>query len=630
MNAAESINMSFETAQTDEPTIDAIDTTNEEVNESATEEVVATAETVVEESTPVEVEASDEVPATAETAVEEPATVEVEAAAETEVEAAAETTSESDAVSISAEADAEPAAAVEEAAEATEDAVAASAPEPVAESADDDSFEPLGQLIVGIPDYSKSRAAQASSEPAAAEETPAAPAEQAKPLDLEAISRRTATLEKDLESAEHKVSLISRLTVLQESLNSLEATEERALLDARLAAVQSAIAAQSQERADAKEVIVAKSETLVESTEWKATSEAFREMQEQLRAIGAAGKELDDPIWERFRAARSGFHERRTAFFAERQKVWEESKVKKEALTVEAEGLAEVDDFKDKSSRARTMMDEWKAAGFAGREAEDALWPRFRGSLDKFYERRGAYYEENKAKKEALVAQAEEISESSDWKTTSEALRRLMEEWKTLGSAGRENDDPLWTRFRGAQQKFYDGRSSAFAERETTHKENIRIKEDLCEQAEAIALRDDMRGAIQDVIALQASWKTVGFIPREKSDELWQRFKRACDAVFSHVDTDRQDRQKTREQGAQDAAARKREQYQRLNESIAHDQANINRWRDTISSLGGGGRADQIRNELEDRVIEVLDRVRVKQQRAEELQNDLQTLETQA
>ena len=130
--------------------------------------------------------------------------------------------------------------------------------------------------------------------------------------------------------------------------------------------------------------------------------------------------------------------------------------------------------------------------------------------------------------------------------------------------------------------------------------------------------------------ALQASWKTVGFIPREKSDELWQRFKRACDAVFSHVDTDRQDREKSREQGLQDAVSRKREQYQRLNESIAHDQANINRWRDTISSLGGGGRADQIRDELENRVIEVLDRVRTKQQRAEELYADLQNMESQA
>jgi len=203
-----------------------------------------------------------------------------------------------------------------------------------------------------------------------------------------------------------------------------------------------------------------------------------------------------------------------------------------------------------------------------------------------------------------------------------------MAEWKTLGSAGREHDDPLWERFRGAQQRFYDARSAVFAERETAHKENIARKEELCEQAEEIAGRSDMRGAIQDVIALQAAWKQVGFIPREKSDELWHRFKAACDAVFTHVDAERQDREQSREQGFKDAVSRKREQYQRLNESIAHDQANINRWRDTISSLGGGGRADQIRNELENRVIEVLMRVRDKQARAEELSNDLQDMES--
>ncbi len=450
------------------------------------------------------------------------------------------------------------------------------------------------------------------------------------PLDLETIAAKTTALEAELETTEHKASLIARLTVLQEGLNGLEASEERAEIDARLASVQAAIAVQTQERAAAKEVIVARAESLVESQEWKATSEAFREMQEELRGIGSAGKELDDPIWERFRAARSGFHEHRTAFFAERQTLWEESKVRKEALAAEAEALAEVEDFKDKSARARALMEEWKASGFAGREAEDELWPKFRGALDRFYERRSAFYEENKVKKEELAVKAEELSGSTDWRATGEAMRRLMEEWKTLGSAGREHDDPLWERFRGAQQVFYEARSAAFAERDSSNKENIARKEALCAQAEAIADREDMRGAIQEVIALQAEWKKVGFIPRDKSDELWQRFKAASDRVFSHVDAERTERSQSREQGFKDAITRKREQYQRLNESIAHDQTNINRWRDTISTLGGGARADQISTELENRVIEVMMRVREKQARAEDLQTDLKEMESRA
>jgi hypothetical protein len=521
---------------------------------------------------------------------------------------------------IQVEAEAEPAPAAEEIAESVE--IDETVVVIVDESAETIQVEEIAVLVVEAP--------VETADGDAAEKPEEKPAPEPEPLDLETIATKTTALEAELETAEHKASLIGRLTTLQEGLNGLEASEERAEIDARLASVQAAIAVQTSERAEAKEVIVARAESLVDSQDWKATSEAFREMQEELRGIGSAGKELDDPIWERFRAARSGFHEHRTAFFAERQKLWEESKVRKEALAAEAEALAEVEDFKDKSARARALMEEWKASGFAGREAEDELWPKFRGALDRFYERRSAFYEENKVKKEELAVKAEEISGSTDWRATGEAMRRLMEEWKTLGSAGREHDDPLWERFRGAQQVFYEARSAAFAERESSNKENIARKEELCAQAEAIADREDMRGAIQEVIALQAEWKKVGFIPRDKSDELWQRFKAASDRVFSHVDAERQERSQSREQGFKDAITRKREQYQRLNESIAHDQANINRWRDTISTLGGGARADQISTELENRVIEVMLRVREKQARAEDLQTDLKEMETRA
>jgi len=565
--------MTFETTASDE-------TVNEETNQVAE----AAAETATNDETPSEV--------IAETAAPEP----IE-------ETVAEATEEA-AEPVVAEASEAVAGDVTEAVETTEPVVAEAAPVESTETA-----EP------------------ATAEAEAAESTePAGP----KQLDLGTITIRTTTIEKDLEITEHRASLSNRLTALQDALNLLEPSEERAAIDARLAAVQSAIAEQAQERIAAKEIIIAQSETLIESTDWKATSEAFREMQEQLRAIGAAGKELDDPLWERFRAARSGFHERRQAHFNERQKQWEESKAKKEALAVEAEGLAETEDFKASNARARSMMDGWKAAGFAGRESEDILWPRFRGALDKFYERRTAWYEANRLEKERLAAQAEELATSTDWRTTGEGMKRLMDEWKTLGTAGREHDDALWQRFRGAQQQFHEARSANFAERETLHKENVARKEELCEQAESIALRDDMRGAIQEIIELQAAWKQVGFIPREQSDALWRRFKAACDDVFSHVDHAREERQQTREQGFKDAVGRKREQLQRLNESIAHDQANINRWRETISSLSGGGRADQIRTELEDRVIEVMMRVRDKQARAEELAADLQQMENQA
>jgi len=468
--------------------------------------------------------------------------------------------------------------------------------------------------------------ADAETPPAAAE--PTAEAAEAAP-EPAAADEPADVLASDVATAENKATLLDKLRALRDAIVAFDPADTAPIVE-RLHEIEAQIMAQIEERVSAKEALVARAESLIESQEWKATSEAFRELQEQLRAIGIAGREFDDPLWDRFKTARSGFHERRKAYFDERGKVWAENRAKKEILCEQAEAIAAEETFTDKSAIARSMMESWKAAGFAGREAEDLLWPRFRGALDRFYERRTAYYEENRQKKEALAIRAEELAESTDWKTTGEAMRRMMEEWKTLGSASREHDDPLWARFRGAQQTFFERRSAAFTEREASAKDNIDKKEAICAKAEEIAAREDLRGAIDEIIALQGEWRQIGYVPKEQADELWRRFKAASDHVFATVDGQRIQRQKAREQGFTDAVGRRREQLQRLNESIHNDEENINRWRDTISGLGGGPRADQIRAELENRVIEVMLRVREKQARVADLEAELKDMETRA
>jgi hypothetical protein len=459
-----------------------------------------------------------------------------------------------------------------------------------------------------------------------ADEEPAAAAEP-EVLDLPVIASRVDVLAGDVAAAENKATLLDKLRALRDAIVAFDPNDTAPIV-ARLHEIEAQIMAQIEERVTAKEALVARAESLIESQEWKATSEAFRELQEQLRAIGIAGREFDDPLWDRFKTARTGFHDRRKAYFDERGKVWAENRAKKEILCEQAEAIAAEETFVDKSAIARSMMESWKAAGFAGREAEDLLWPRFRGALDRFYERRTVYYEENRQKKEALAIRAEELAESTDWKTTGEAMRRMMEEWKTLGSASREHDDPLWARFRGAQQAFFERRSAAFTEREASAKDNIEKKDAICTKAEEIAAREDLRGAIDEIIALQGEWRQIGYVPKEQADELWRRFKAASDHVFATVDGQRMQRQKAREQGFTDAVGRRREQLQRLNESIDNDEENINRWRDTISGLGGGPRADQIRAELENRVIEVMMRVREKQARVADLEAELKDMES--
>ena len=498
--------------------------------------------------------------------------------------------------------------------------------EPVAEVATEPEAEIAAEPVAVIDAEPEAEVGAAQKTEVGADQEAEVAAEP-EPLELPAIASRLEVLAGDVAAADNKVTFLDKIRALRNAIVGFDPNDETNLIVERLHDVETQIMAQIEERIAAKEALVARSESLVDSQEWKATSEAFRELQEQLRAVGIAGREFDDPLWERFKTARTGFHDRRKSFFDERGKVWADNRAKKEILCEQAEELAAEEAFTDRSAIARSMMESWKAAGFAGREAEDLLWPRFRGALDAFYERRTSYYEANRQQKEVLAVRAEELTESTDWKTTGEAMRRMMEEWKSLGSASREHDDPLWARFRGAQQTFFQRRSSAFSEREASAKDNIDKKEAICAQAEEIAAREDLRGAIDEIIALQGEWRQIAYVPKDKADDLWQRFKSASDHVFATVDGQRVQRQRAREQGFVDAVSRRREQMQRLNESISNDEANINRWRDTISTLGGGPRADQIRAELENRVIEVLMRVREKQTRVADLDTELKEIE---
>ena len=129
----------------------------------------------------------------------------------------------------------------------------------------------------------------------------------------------------------------------------------------------------------------------------------------------------------------------------------------KEALIAEAEQIADAStSWKVSGDRLRAIVEEWKTIRGIDRRTDDALWKRFAAARDAFSKRRGQHFAQldaergtARAVKEKLVARAEELSTSSDWKETAAAMRDLMTEWKAAGRASRDVEDALWQQFRG-------------------------------------------------------------------------------------------------------------------------------------------------------------------------------------
>ncbi|MFD4608722.1 MULTISPECIES: DUF349 domain-containing protein [unclassified Streptomyces] len=207
---------------------------------------------------------------------------------------------------------------------------------------------------------------------------------------------------------------------------------------------------------------------------------------------------------------------------AQRSRQADEARHAKEALVKEAEELARSDQWRAAGERLRALVDTWKGLPRLDRKSDDDLWHRFSHARSAFSKRRKAHFaqldaqrEDARRAKERLVAEAEALSGSTDWGLTSARYRELMTEWKAAGRAQREHEDDLWNRFRGAQDVFFAARSSVFAERDAEQTENLKLKEELAEEAEKLLPITDLKGARAAFRSINERWEAIGHVPRD-------------------------------------------------------------------------------------------------------------------
>lgn len=221
-----------------------------------------------------------------------------------------------------------------------------------------------------------------------------------------------------------------------------------------------------------------------------------------------------------------------------------ESTARKQALVEEAEKIAEeATQWKQAGDRLREILDEWKTIRGVDRKVDDVLWKRFGKARDAFNRRRGSHFAEMdrqrgaaKTRKEEIVAEAEELSQSSEWGATAGRYKQLMVDWKAAGRAPKDADDVLWQRFRAAQDAFFARRSAAFTERDSELVDNARRKDELLAEAERINPAADLEGARAHLHRLQERWDAIGHVPRERMREFENRLRAVEERVRGAVE----------------------------------------------------------------------------------------------
>jgi hypothetical protein len=162
----------------------------------------------------------------------------------------------------------------------------------------------------------------------------------------------------------------------------------------------------------------------------------------------------------------------------------------------------------------------------------EAILPRIAEQAEARKAERQRQQEESRAAKERMVAEAEKISQGTDWRGGVNRLRTLLDEWKALPRIDRATDDALWHRFSSARTTYTRRRKAYFTEQNAKRDASRLEKEKILAEARELATSTDWgptAGAFRD---LMARWKAAGAAQREVDDQLWTEFRALQDQFF--------------------------------------------------------------------------------------------------
>ena len=210
-----------------------------------------------------------------------------------------------------------------------------------------------------------------------------------------------------------------------------------------------------------------------------------------------------------------------------------------EALITRLESLREQTDPAVVAKQLRIVQDEWHKVRAVPREKGRELWQRYKiieGELrlrcESFFQQLAVERVENLRKKEDLCAQVEGLADSTDWIRTAETIKALQAQWKSIGPVTPGHEKAVWERFRAACDRFFTRRKNDLAERKNVWMANLKKKEAICAQVEALLESTEWDHAVAEVKRIQAEWRQVGPVKRNRSEALLARFHSACEKFF--------------------------------------------------------------------------------------------------
>jgi hypothetical protein len=300
-----------------------------------------------------------------------------------------------------------------------------------------------------------------------------------------------------------------------------------------------------QENLQKKQEVLDQLRELMEGQEsFEATFRKFKELQKRWFAAGIVPQQNLKDLWDSYNYFVDKFNDYVRINRELRSLDYKKNLELKIQLCEKTEALDKDPNVVQAFNTLQKFHTRWREIGPVPRENRDEVWDRFKQATSVINHKHQEYHSrlkeslhENLAKKKELCEQAEAIAavvyeNHREWVDKTAQVLEIQKTWKTIGYAPKKDNNAIYARFRRACDTFFGNKARFYAHAYEEQKENLKLKLEITEKAEALSKSEDWKETTNELIRLQKQWKEIGPVPRRDSDKLWRRFRAACDAFF--------------------------------------------------------------------------------------------------
>jgi len=310
----------------------------------------------------------------------------------------------------------------------------------------------------------------------------------------------------------------------------------------------------------------------------------FKDIQQRWKEIKAVPQEVAGELWKNYQTYSEKFYDLIKINNQFRDYDFKKNLELKTALCESVEKLDEESDIISAFYQLQQLHQQWREIGPVARDFREDLWTRFKNASAVVNKRHQQHFEEIKGReqgnleaKTAICETLESIDCSAlktfkNWEDKNKEVVALQDKWKTIGYAPKKNNVKIFERFRAACDVYFKQKAEYYKGIKGEMDQNLKLKTELCEKAEALKDSQEWKETTEKMIALQKEWKKVGTVARKHSDAVWKRFIAACDYFFEEKGKNTTS-QKSVEQANLSAKKEVIAKINGIDESLPHDEA---------------------------------------------------------